>query len=170
MELASLLGGERFSDRPAAVCPVIAAIMRAYNDVVDDERRQELYPHLSDCVGSRGCYALERRRAQRALAFARARYAAMRFSPRRVRGRRAPDFEDGPDALAAYVIGSLRRRQAGAEHRRILSLIQDLIAMGPEPDRASSCASPELQARRRLTPVPTADALVPGARASATRS
>jgi hypothetical protein len=29
MELASVLAGERFSDHPQAVCPVIGALMRA---------------------------------------------------------------------------------------------------------------------------------------------
>jgi hypothetical protein len=40
MELASVLAGERFGDRPRAVCPVIAAFLRRYNDSVDDVRRQ----------------------------------------------------------------------------------------------------------------------------------
>ena len=44
MELASLLAGEPFSDHPASVCPVIGSLMRAYNDAVDDDRRQDLYP------------------------------------------------------------------------------------------------------------------------------
>ena len=43
MELASMLAGERFSDRPRSVCPVIAAFLRSYNDQVDDRRRQDLY-------------------------------------------------------------------------------------------------------------------------------
>jgi hypothetical protein len=32
MELASMLAGEPFTDRPASVCPVIAAFLRTYND------------------------------------------------------------------------------------------------------------------------------------------
>ena len=37
MELASMLAGEPFSDRPQAVCPVIGAYLRSYNDVVDSD-------------------------------------------------------------------------------------------------------------------------------------
>ena len=39
MELASMLAGETFTDRPAAVCPVIAGFVRAYNDAADRRRR-----------------------------------------------------------------------------------------------------------------------------------
>jgi hypothetical protein len=52
MELASMLAGECFSDRPRAVCPVIAAFLRAYNDALDDDRRQDLYPVASAVVGT----------------------------------------------------------------------------------------------------------------------
>ena len=50
MELASMLAGEPFSDRPQAVCPVIGAYLRSYNDVVDDERRQDLYRYASEAI------------------------------------------------------------------------------------------------------------------------
>jgi hypothetical protein len=62
MELASMLAGEEFTDRPASVCPVVAAFLRAYNDAVDDRRRQELYAYAGAAVGTRGAAALSRRR------------------------------------------------------------------------------------------------------------
>jgi hypothetical protein len=62
MELASMLSGERFSDRPKSVCPVIAAVLRAYNDGVDDERRRDLYSLAAETVGTRGSRAVRRRR------------------------------------------------------------------------------------------------------------
>ena len=34
IELASMLAGERFSDHPQSVCPVIAGFLRAYNDLL----------------------------------------------------------------------------------------------------------------------------------------
>ena len=43
MELASMLAGEPFSDHPESVCPVIGSFLRAYNDRIDDARRQDLY-------------------------------------------------------------------------------------------------------------------------------
>jgi hypothetical protein len=39
MELSSMLAGEPFTDHPVAVCPVIGALLRTYNDTIDDERR-----------------------------------------------------------------------------------------------------------------------------------
>jgi hypothetical protein len=53
MELASMLAGQRFSDHPRAVCPVVAAVLRAYNDGTNDDRRQDLYPLASAVVGTR---------------------------------------------------------------------------------------------------------------------
>jgi hypothetical protein len=54
MELASMLAGERFSDHPRSVCPVIARYLRAINDGLDDERRQSLYALASEVVGTSG--------------------------------------------------------------------------------------------------------------------
>jgi hypothetical protein len=71
MELASMLAGESFSDRPSIVSPVIAAFLRTYNDGVDDDRRQDLYPLASLIVGSAGSRAVERERMSRCLEFAR---------------------------------------------------------------------------------------------------
>jgi hypothetical protein len=42
MELASMLAGERFSDRPRSVSRALAAFLRGYNDLLDDKRRQDL--------------------------------------------------------------------------------------------------------------------------------
>jgi hypothetical protein len=53
MELASMLAGEPFTDHPRAVCPVIATVLRAYNDSVDDRRRQDLYRYAAASVGTR---------------------------------------------------------------------------------------------------------------------
>ena len=36
-----MLAGEPFSDQPASVCPVIGSFLRAYNDSIDDGRRQD---------------------------------------------------------------------------------------------------------------------------------
>ena len=49
-----MLAGERFSDHPRSVCPVIAAFLRSYNDHVDDRRRQDLYDYAAQAVGIRG--------------------------------------------------------------------------------------------------------------------
>src|SRR4051794_2950885 len=49
MELASMLAGERFTDRPHSVSPVVATVLRCY----DDSRRQDLYRYAAAAVGTR---------------------------------------------------------------------------------------------------------------------
>ena len=95
LELASMLAGDRFGDRPVSVCPVIGAILRAYNDNVDDRRRQDLYRFAADAVGTRRDYRVQRHRADAALDWALARYrrAAARSWRRpipRARATRSP--------------------------------------------------------------------------------
>jgi hypothetical protein len=71
MELASMLAGESFSDRPASTSRVIAAFLRTYNDGVDGERRQDLYQLAAVIVGTAAGRAVERERVSRCLEFAR---------------------------------------------------------------------------------------------------
>jgi hypothetical protein len=63
MELASLLAGERFTDMPSSVCRVIAGFIRAYNDRLDDVRRQDLRQLAASAVGTRGGNEATRERA-----------------------------------------------------------------------------------------------------------
>ena len=69
MELASMLAGEPFSDHPASVCPVIGSCLRAYNDWIDDRRRQDLYAYASKVVGTRSSQEVQRARAARVTAW-----------------------------------------------------------------------------------------------------
>ena len=52
MELASMLAGESFTDHPQSVSAPIASFLRRYNDVLDDRRRQDLYPYAARVVGT----------------------------------------------------------------------------------------------------------------------
>jgi hypothetical protein len=129
LELASMLAGERFTDRPASVCPVIGSILRAYNDNTDEALRQDLYRYASEVVETRATFELQHERAAVALEWARARYAA------RARLRRRPPEPDpdwSPDLLAEYVIRSLGRRITVDVHTAMLGLIDELIALGSE--------------------------------------
>jgi hypothetical protein len=54
VELASLLAGERFSDRPACVDHVIGGYLRSLNDRVSHAERQRLLPYAERAVGTRG--------------------------------------------------------------------------------------------------------------------
>src|SRR3954464_13004445 len=142
MELASMLAGEPFSDRPQAVCPVIGAYLRSYNDVVDDDRRQDLYIYASEAIGTAGTAALRRRRAERCLA------EIARLHDRRSRVRRwlsgRPELSL-PRSAVELARGGMHLARAlqrsGPEgHAHGLELADELIAMGtptvsPEPRR-----------------------------------
>jgi hypothetical protein len=70
VELASILGGEEFSDRPRCVCPVIAAFMRSWNDRAAHADRQRLRPYAQLIVGSRGSRRHTRERREICLRWA----------------------------------------------------------------------------------------------------
>jgi hypothetical protein len=137
MELASMLAGERFTDRPRSVCPLIGAVLRTYNDATDDPRRQDLYRFAAEVVGTRGEYGLQRARAL--LALDEARRAREETPDRRRHHTAEPTPEDGPDLIAEYVVESMARRAYSryrsrrfddAGHERVLSLLERLIATG----------------------------------------
>jgi hypothetical protein len=73
VELASLLGGEEFSDRPRCVCAVIAAFMRSWNDRTAHADRQRLVPYAKRAVGSRAGEDVTRLRRDICLIWAGAR-------------------------------------------------------------------------------------------------
>ncbi len=54
MEFASFLAGERWSDHPRCTDPTLAALARAVNDTIHDDRRGELVPEIPRVIGLRG--------------------------------------------------------------------------------------------------------------------
>lgn len=122
MEVASMLAGEPFSDRPRAVCPVIGAYLRTVNDLLDGWDRQRLRPYAARVVGTVGGWSS---RHDRALLCAQ--YAA---SARRRRAWRSPVLRSvrwGPIAAEA----ALGRGGVDAA----MSLCDLLITTGPHrPD------------------------------------
>jgi hypothetical protein len=121
MELASMLAGERFSDRPRAVCPVVGAFLRTYNDAVDDERRQDLYRFAAEAVGTAATVEVERRRAERCVAWAAEVAPGSRFGLRRWATRRR-------FAAAGEFAARAAARQPDAEHHwRALLFLDELI-------------------------------------------
>ena len=128
MELASMLAGEPFSDRPQAVCPVIGAYLRSYNDVVDDDRRQDLYRYASAAVGTHASTVVTRARAQRCVEELRA-LRRWPFGP--FTGPRAsPESVPGMERLAGRLARELHRSGVGG-HTRALAFADGLLAMGP---------------------------------------
>ncbi len=138
MELASMLADEPFSDHPAAVCPVIGSLMRAYNDTIDDRRRQDLYTYAAKVVGSRRSSELERMRAAHVTSWM-AKPMTRRWTrflfPARLR---AVSPKPPLDVLGAGAVRSLSVHD-DRTHAKMLALIDDLLAMGG-PERAPSDA------------------------------
>src|SRR3954469_11478604 len=163
MELASMLAGEPFSDRPQAVCPVIGAYLRSYNDVVDDDRRQDLYRSPSEAIDTAGTAALRRRRAERCLA------EIARLHDQRSRVRRwlsgRPELSLPGSSIELERVGMHLARalqRSGPEgHERALALADELIAMAPVPARPA--ARPEPRRHRRSPPSPGARRRAPDA-------
>src|SRR5918911_589891 len=122
MELASMLAEEPFSDRPHTSSPVIAAFLRTYNDGLDDERRQDLYPLAALIVGTAAGRRVEDERASRCLAFARRVGGA-------VPGGRAAMGIATPEA--AGTCGALAALRAGpSSHAEALAFVRELASMG----------------------------------------
>ncbi len=143
MELASMLAGEPFSDRPATACPVIAGFLRAYNDRIDDDRRQQLYRYAAEVVGTRASGAVERERERRCLAWADT-MKRQRSRPLRWLTRSTPSAVDrrlGLDAAGTYAARSIRRHN-DRTHAAALALVDELIAMGREPVRSTAPVAP----------------------------
>jgi hypothetical protein len=127
MELTSMLAGEPFTDRPACADPVIGGLLRAYNDTVDGERRQDLYQVASLVVGTASTPEVERMRANRCLAFAAAHRRRSRWRRRHGTPALAAHLgQDAPGVLAVRALG----RVDDARHGEILALIEELVWIG----------------------------------------
>ena len=131
MELASMLAGEPFTDHPASVCPVIGSCLRAYNDWIDDDRRQDLYRYAAKVVGTRASQDIQRARAERVTAWigdtARRRWTRFVL----VRGMFALMLWPQPDDLGSRMVQAVTRRRRGS-HREVLELIDDLLSIGAQ--------------------------------------
>ncbi len=132
MELASMLAGEPFSDHPASVCPVIGSFLRAYNDSIDDDRRQDLYAYAAQVVGSRSSFNAQRDRAEilsewafemqrrqwtsRYLPLARLRMASLRRQP-------------SAHAIGTYAVRAIPKH-TDETHAEVLALLDQLLEVG----------------------------------------
>jgi hypothetical protein len=149
MELASMLAGESFSDRPSCVDPVIGGLLRAYNDSVDGERRQDLYRLAAQVVGSASTIEVERARAARCLAFANEHRSRSRWGRRRPPALAAHLGSDAPGVLAVRSLG----RIDDEAHRQVMAFIGELLAIGRPLQEAGLMRKPTLE-RLPLRKVP----------------
>jgi hypothetical protein len=153
MELASMLAGEPFSDHPQSVCPVIAALLRTYNDSVGDERRQELYTYAAKAVGSRGPRSLERARAQQLIGWISDR--PPRGLRRLLRMRRQAMVPWPPyEPLSTEAVRTLVSHDESGQPE-LLACVDRLLAMGGGDERLGATAS---YAGRDAAPAPRSPA------------
>ncbi len=153
MELASMLAGEEFSDRPQSACPVIGQFLRTYNDSLDDDRRQDLYGYAAKVVGTRGSAELEEARRQRCREWAA--QMRMRVTPRLARGweRLRPEWWKGASAAAGVEAARTVRSVDDERHALALAFVDELVAMS---DGAAFLADARAAAAGRVTTDPVA--------------
>ena len=135
IELASMLAGERFTDAPASVCPVIRDFLRSYNDRIDHGRRQDLYACAAAIVGSRSTPLVERERL---------RLCAEVAHSVRWRWASLATFPLFPLAThAAMRAGWALATGSDSEHARALALVNDLREAGRQEPRVEHQVSAE---------------------------
>jgi len=140
MELASMVAGEPFTDRPQSVCRILAALLRSYNDMVRTSRRQDLYRLASDVVGTRAGADVEEARVRHCLmvldelAELRSQSLLWRLrtpAPSQLRGLLDTPLgglnrhEEFMAALARVLCGG-----GACGHERALALVDELVAIG----------------------------------------
>jgi hypothetical protein len=143
MELASMLAGEQFTDHPACVCPVIGSFLRAYNDSVDDDRRQDLYAYASRVVGSRAATRVQRARADRLAEWSSETFLRRysRLLPDRI-ARAVACLHKPPLAIEALGASAAHAipRHTPETHAAALALIDELLAIGGDDKPAPAPA------------------------------
>lgn len=155
MELASMLAGEPFTDRPRSVCPVVASYLRSLNDLMDTSHRQLLYPYAAAAVGTAGDESVRAARVE----MCRSALSALGGSASRPRWLLAKASAaaplDSPLALETITVRLVRllRRSRPDWHRAALSLGDELVGWAPlvtpEPDGA---ADPHADSCRPVVP------------------
>jgi hypothetical protein len=128
MELASMLAGEPFSDHPSSTCPVIGAFLRAYNDGLPEDRRQDLYEYAARVVGTSADRRVRRVRARMCL----------EWLAEQTGGRRPSRLSL---MMAGWSLGAVGRTAARAartsadSHRSVLDLVDRMILLGQPTGR-----------------------------------
>jgi hypothetical protein len=153
MELASMLAGERFTDHPKSVCPVLAGFLRGYNDLLADGQHDELYPYAALVVGTAAPRRVCRKRARVLLQWAdRGRRPCRRRFYVRLQSW---DVILLPAVEAALRMDPERRRVA------VAALLDELCRVGgPADDRLPErSAEPPQAAPRGDRPAPGAASL-----------
>jgi hypothetical protein len=141
MELASMLAGEPFNDHPPSVCPVIGSFLRAYNDRIDDGRRQDLYAYAAKVVGSRASQDVQQARAERLSEWA----LALHWSPwlQRLVPARLRALVPTPPAelVGSHAVCAIPQHN-DKTHAEVLALIDELLRIGARKPPATLGPTP----------------------------
>jgi hypothetical protein len=155
MELASMLAGEPFSDQPRSVCPVIGSFLRAYNDRIDDGRRQDLYAYAAKVVGSRASHDVQHARAERLIAWAFEGHWLrwlQRLAPARLRAL-APT--PPAELVGSHAVCAIPQHNDNT-HAEVLALIDELLTIGArKPPTTQPLGEDDSNARRGPSPQAT---------------
>lgn len=131
MELASMLAGEAFSDRPRSVSPVIGGFLRAYNDLIDDRRRQDLFGCAADVIGTAGPRGVEEARAARLESWGQQlrneRWWRRMLPEGLQRTSQRPTLR--PHQAGPFAVHSIFRL-TDELHASVLALVRELVDMG----------------------------------------
>jgi hypothetical protein len=140
MELASMLADEPFSDRPASVCPVIGAFLRAYNDIVDGDDQHELFVCAAKVVGSRASAKVQAARAELLAEWAgqarRRRWTRFFLPPHRLALGLSGSSLDALGERAARTIC----KQGGPAERGVVGLVDELLEVKDSRTRRAESA------------------------------
>jgi hypothetical protein len=159
VELASLVAGERFSDRPRCVCRLIAAYLRALNDRVSHHERQKLRPFSVLVLDSRANRRITRRRRDLCLRAAGARLGGgpgsrplermlMRLRILAVLGpTRALWLDEGAGEYAARVVF------ARGGYPEAVELLKRLLGLESQPAAVESRANGNGRAQLEAAPL-----------------
>ncbi len=136
MELASMLAGEPFSDHPRSASAPVASFLRRYNDLLDERRRQDLYPYAARVVGTVASPDVELARTERLLAWADELWERRRWPARcrLIAVRRARSRVSHPEVAGSYAVRALPR-MCDQTHAEALELVDELIELGAEHGR-----------------------------------
>jgi hypothetical protein len=140
VELASMIGGESFSDSPRCVCRVIAAFLRGWNDRVGYADRQRLYPYARRVVGTGGYRRISRIRRDVCLAWSGADLdggpIGRTLARMRMRARIAWTVGVWPALRLKAGAGSYAARVCFARggSDEAFELLERLLAVGTPPD------------------------------------
>lgn len=136
MEAVAYIAGEPISDHPRCASPVLGAVLRAWNDCLDDETRQRLKPYVARLVGTGGSEHDDARRRDALWAWVLGTLVPRWLETAGMLAEAEQVRVDGRQALADVRDKAWENRMAA--RARVEALVRDYI----DSDSASAHAAP----------------------------